>query len=93
LPDTLTPAPTAVPPLAHTVGADDCGPNTSKVIVPDGDAPADNGAWIADAGIGCPASSDGGALIVIVGLTGPTTVSVPKAPQVDVAWLLLESPL
>jgi hypothetical protein len=40
LPETLA-VPTVVAPDAHDVGAEDCGPNTRNVIVPDGEDPED----------------------------------------------------
>jgi hypothetical protein len=41
LPDTLA-VPTVVPPEPHEIGAEDCGPNTLKVIVPLGEDPPDS---------------------------------------------------
>jgi hypothetical protein len=43
--------PTVVPPALQSVGALDCGPNTSNVTVPDGDAPPDRSAEIESAEI------------------------------------------
>ena len=40
-PDTEA-VPTVVPPVVQSVGAEDCGPNASNVIVPVGLAPPDN---------------------------------------------------
>jgi hypothetical protein len=40
-PDTEA-VPTVVPPVVQSVGAEDCGPNTSNVIVPEGLAPPDS---------------------------------------------------
>jgi hypothetical protein len=61
LPETLA-VPTVVPPEAHELGAEGCGPNTLKVIVPDGDAPPDNAADTDDASILLPAVPLEGAL-------------------------------
>jgi hypothetical protein len=61
LPDTLA-VPTVDPPVEQSDGAEDCGPNTLKVIVPDGEAPPDRLAEIDDASILLPAVPEDGAL-------------------------------
>ncbi len=61
LADTLA-VPTVVPPLVQSLGGEDCGPNTSKVIVPPGEEPPDNTPETDDAEIALPAVPDDGAL-------------------------------
>jgi hypothetical protein len=73
-PDTLA-VPTVVPP-EQSDGAEDCGPNTVNVTLPDGENPSDSNAEIADASISVPAVPEPGALTdPSDGDAAPTTVS------------------
>jgi hypothetical protein len=89
LPDTIA-VPTVVPALVQSVGGEDCGPNTVKVIVPDGPAPPDNDAATDDAAIADPAIAADGALTDTPGDAAPTRVS--EDPHDEVAALLFGSP-
>ena len=79
-----------VPPVLQSLGGEGCGPKTSKVTVPDGDAAPDSAADIEDAEIGAPAVSELGAL------TGPsdgeTTVPAIPGPHPELVGWLLASP-
>jgi hypothetical protein len=90
---TLTADPTAVPPVLQSVGALDCGPNTSNVIVPDGDEPPDKATDTDPADFALPAVPDDGALTdPNDGDAAPTLVSVIDPPHPDSVALLFESP-
>jgi hypothetical protein len=85
--------PTDVPPVLQSVGAIDCGPNTSNVTVPDGDEPPDRSAEIDDASSLLPAVPvDGAVTADSIGEVAPTLVSVIDPPQPESASLLFESP-
>jgi hypothetical protein len=81
-----------VPPLVQSVGGADCGPNTVKEILPDGDRPPDSEATTDDGGIADPAVAADGTLNSTPGDAAPTTVSGINEPHVAVAALSLESP-
>jgi hypothetical protein len=85
--------PTTVPPLVHTPGALDCGPNTVNVIVPPTAGlvvPPDNTELIEPAAIAAPAVPAPGPLAVAA-VVFLTTVSVADG-QALFAVLLLKSP-
>jgi hypothetical protein len=92
LPETVTPVPTAVPPVVQVVGAVACGPKTVKVIVPVGLAPPARVALIALTAIAVFVASLAGPLAVVVVLF-LATVEVIPVPQVLVEALSLVSPL
>jgi hypothetical protein len=85
--------PTVVPPVLQSVGALDCGPNTSNVTVPDGDEPPDRSVEIESAEIAestdpVPGAPTGDS----VGDAAPTLVSVIDPLQPESDGSLLESP-
>jgi hypothetical protein len=91
--DTLTDVPTGVPPEVQVVGAEDCGPKTVNEMVPVGLDPEASIAEIKLVAIAVPRVSVPGPEAVRVGVTIATTVSDIPEPQVEVAGLLLPSPL
>ena len=80
LPETVA-VPTVVPPVEQLVGAEDCGPKTVKVIVPDGLEPEPSTELIELALMAVPAVPFAGPVAVTVGLALPTTVSDIPEPQ------------
>jgi hypothetical protein len=94
LPDTGSGATIAVPPDEQSVGAVDCGPNTLKVIDPDGDAPFDNCTDADDDPRPSPTGDESGTLNdPTVGLARPTTVFAMLGPHAEAAGALSASPL
>jgi len=92
-PDTVA-VPTVVPPDVQVLGAEDCGPKTMKVIVPEAlepDEPA-NTELIELAAMAVPAVPAPGALADKVGLALATTVSDIPEPHVEAALVLFVSP-
>jgi hypothetical protein len=88
LPDTVA-VPTVVPPLVHVVGAEDCGPNTLKVIVPVAPLVApDKVEAIELAPIATPVVPVTGADTLVLVALETTVVMLMPAPQP-----LLEAPL
>ena len=94
MPDTVA-VPTAVPPVAHAVGAVGSGPKTVKVIVPRALEPDElpKLELIEPVLIAVPAVPVPGPLAVRLGLDFAMVVSPIPEPQVETAELLLESPL
>jgi hypothetical protein len=84
--------PTVVPP-EQFAGALDCGPNTLNVIEPVGEAPPESDAEMEEAVIALPEEPDEGADTATLGEAWPTTVLLIPDPQVELAGLLLESPV
>jgi hypothetical protein len=94
-PETDVCVPTVVPPDVQVVGADDCGPNTVKVMVP---VSADPPASVADielAAIAVPAVPEVGPLIDENEVAAfATTVSAvdPGGQALCAVWLLVSPP-
>jgi hypothetical protein len=86
--------PTAVPPLAHVVGALACGPNTVNVIVPPAPLVAPERAELIEPGpIAVPVASLAGAPTLVTVLALATAVEVIPLPHALADPLLLASPL
>jgi hypothetical protein len=84
--------PTVVPVEVQLVGAEDCGPKTLKVIVPEGLDPLARAPETELVAIAVPAVPLAGPVAEIVGLAAATTVLDMPDPQVLAAELLFESP-
>jgi hypothetical protein len=80
--------------VVQLIGAEDCGPKTVTVIVPDAFEPEElaNTEPIELAVTGVPAEPVAGPVAVTVGAALATIVSDIAEPQTDTADLLLESP-
>ena len=87
--------PTVVPPVVQVVGALVRGPKTVKVMVPLAFEPEDpvKAEVMLPAVMAVPAVPVAGTFAVTVGVDWPTTVLDIVPPQVEVAALLLVSPL
>ena len=94
MPDTVA-VPTVVPPVVQLVGAEDWGPKTVTVTVPEALEPDElpKVELIEPVLIAVPAVPVPGPLAVRLGLDFATVVSFIPEPQVETAELLLESPL
>jgi hypothetical protein len=75
--------PTVVPSVAQTVGAVGCGPNTVKVMAPDGAAPLVSAAEIADASTGTATVPEAGTDTDTDGLAGVGAISRSTALSVS----------
>jgi len=86
--------PTVVPPVEQLVGAEDWGPKTLKVRVPEAFEPEapERAELIALEAIAVPVVSVAGPVEVTAGLALPTTVSDIPEPHLLEAALLFESP-
>ena len=84
--------PTVVPPVEQLVGAEESGPKTVKVIVPEALDPEPSTELIELAPMAVPAVPFAGPVAVTVGFAFPTTVTDIPEPQLEAAVLLFVSP-
>ena len=91
MPETVA-VPTVVPPVEQLVGAEESGPKTLKVIVPEGLDPEPSAEVTELAPMAVPAVPFAGPVADAVGEAFPTTVTDMPEPQVLAAELLFESP-
>ena len=93
MPETVA-VPNEVPPVVQVVGAEDCGPKTLKVTVPEALAPdaAERTELIELVAMAAPVESVAGPVAVTVGLALATIVSAIPVPHLLAAELLFESP-